>query len=395
MRILVATAHRSVVGGVETYLRAVLPHLREAGHEVAVACTHPTAPGHSAVDEPCPGLPVWVTGNAEKMIAAADAWKPDVVYSHGLPDPDADSALAERYPTVRFVHDYAGTCIGGGKSHTFPGSQPCARRLGPACLALYLPRRCGGLNPATAVRLYRAARDRQALLARCNAVLVASRHMAAEVTRNGAPPERVVVAPLFPTTAEPDPDPPEPKPRSGRILFVGRIVRRKGWRELVTAGRMATAAGAGPITLVFAGDGADREACAAECRKAGVPAEILGWVGPDRVRAEMRAADVLAVPSVWPEPFGLVGIEAGCVGLPAVGFAVGGIPDWLEPGVSGELAPGDHPNAADLAAALVRVLTDDAHRHRLGVGAWEVARRFSVGGHLARLLPAFETAARP
>ena len=104
----------------------------------------------------------------------------------------------------------------------------------------------------------------------------------------------------------------------------------------------------------------------------------------------MRAADVLAVPSVWPEPFGLVGVEAGCVGLPAVGYATGGIPDWLIPGVSGESAPGDRPDPAELAAALVRALADDDHRHRLAVGAWEVARRFTPEAHVRKLAAVLE-----
>ena len=99
----------------------------------------------------------------------------------------------------------------------------------------------------------------------------------------------------------------------------------------------------------------------------------------------MREADLLAVPSVWPEPFGLVGIEAGCVGLPAVAFAVGGIPDWLIPGKSGELAPGDPPTADGLALAIVRALADPTPLQRLRIGAWEVARTFRPGRHLDEL----------
>ena len=70
------------------------------------------------------------------------------------------------------------------------------------------------------------------------------------------------------------------------------------------------------------------------------------------------------------------GVEAGCVGLPAVAFAVGGIPDWLIPGKSGELAPGDPPTADGLALAIVRALADPTHLQRLRIGAWEVARTF-------------------
>ena len=170
--------------------------------------------------------------------------------------------------------------------------------------------------------------------------------MAGELVRNGVSPDRVTVAPLFPPASRVDPEPPTTKPRSDRILFIGRITALKGWRELLDALPRAAAALGRRLTLVVAGDGPDRGAFEAEARRRNMPAEFLGWLGADQLDAEMRSADVLAVPSVWPEPFGLVGLEAGCVGLPAVAFAVGGISGWLVPGMSGELAAGARPELA-------------------------------------------------
>ena len=110
------------------------------------------------------------------------------------------------------------------------------------------------------------------------------------------------------------------------------MIPTKGLRHLVAALPAASADLGRRLTLIVAGDGPDRAAVEADARRLGVPAEFLGWVGLERRTLEMRAADVLAVPSVWPEPFGLVGVEAGCVGLPAVGYATGGITDWRLPG---------------------------------------------------------------
>ena len=109
-----------------------------------------------------------------------------------------------------------------------------------------------------------------------------------------------------------------------------------------------------PLTLVVAGDGQEKPHLEALAKRLEVPTQFAGRVGPG-LRGLMRG-EVLAVPSVWPEPFGLVGIEAGCVGLPAVAYEVGGIPDWLAPGESGESAPGERPTVAGLADALVRRL---------------------------------------
>jgi glycosyltransferase involved in cell wall biosynthesis len=377
VRLLIATEHLGVVGGVETHLRAVLPRLAALGHELALLYATPAA-GPTILDG-VPGVPAWPT------LAAATEWRPDVVYSHGLPDPAAEAELAARFPTVLFAHNYHGTCVSGTKCHARRGYRPCTRRLGLGCLAAYLPLGCGGRSPLTAVRLYRRERRRRAAMGRYRAVLVAGRHMRAEFARHGVPADRLHVVPLFPPGVEPDPHPPAPRPRTDRVLLVGRLTAPKG--AGVAAGAVARAAAdlGRRLTLAVAGDGPDRPRLEADCRRLGVPAEFLGWVEADRRTNEMRSADVLLVPSVWPEPFGLVGIEAGCVGLPAAAFAAGGVPDWLDPGVSGELAPADPPAAAGLAAAVVRAVAADSHRHRLAAGAWEAAGRFTPAAHLARL----------
>jgi glycosyltransferase involved in cell wall biosynthesis len=320
-------------------------------------------------------------------------WQPDVCYLQGLLDLDAQAAFVKRFPTVCYTHNYGGLCASGTKQHGFPTARPCFRPFGPACLALYFPRRCGGLSLLTALADYRTNRRRRTLLLRARAVVANSRHMADELIRNGIPASRVHLLPL-PLTATPTLAPPTPRPWTNRVLFVGRITALKGWSHLAAALPAATRQLRRPLTLVVAGDGPDRKAFTDAITRRGIPAEFLGWVGVDRREREMRAADLLVFPSIWPEPFGLVGIEAGCVGLPAVGYAVGGVPDWLIPGISGELAPGGRPNAREFAAAIIRALEEEGRWQQLRIGAWENARRFTAEAHLDALLPILEAAAR-
>jgi glycosyltransferase involved in cell wall biosynthesis len=384
MRVLIASTHRGVVGGVETYLREVLPALGARGHEVALLYEHTASAAAEAVDARVPGLPAWRVreGDLPAALGPVAAWRPDVVYLQGLEAPAVEEALADRFPTVLFAHNYHGACISGAKRYAFPVARPCGRTFGAACLLHYYPRRCGGLSPRTMVREYRRQRRRWALLARHSAVLVASRHMREEYRRLGVPEGRLHLVPYLPGQL-PDPTPPEARPACGRVLLVGRLTDLKGGRLLIRALRRAGEVLGRRLTLAVAGDGPERGALETLARRLDVSTEFLGWVSPARRAALMRQADVLAVPSVWPEPFGLVGIEAGSVGLPAVGFAVGGIPDWLIPGTSGELAPGDPPTARGLAEALRRVLADTNYLRKLSVGAWETARRFSREGHVS------------
>jgi glycosyltransferase involved in cell wall biosynthesis len=386
VRVLIATQHLNIVGGIETYLRGILPRLAAAGYELGVLGEHGAAEG-GILAGCAPGVPLWVAGGrpAPQVVREVAGWRPDVVYLHGFEDPRLEAALAEQFPTVFFAHDYHGTCVSGTKSFSRSGFQTCHRTLGAGCLASYLVRGCGGRNPLTMLRLYRIQTGFRDNLRAYRFVAVASRHMAEEYRRHGVGEERLRVTPLFPANCQADANPPTPRQRTDRILFVGRITPLKGLAYLVAALPRAAAELGRSLTLVVAGDGPERADVAAKARSARIPVEFLSWVTPERRTEEMRAADLLAVPSVWPEPFGLVGIEAACVGLPAVGFAVGGIPDWLIPGESGELAPARPPAVAGLVDALVRALADPMHLQRLREGAWAMAGRFTLSNHLDML----------
>ena len=107
-----------------------------------------------------------------------------------------------------------------------------------------------------------------------------------------------------------------------------------------------------------------------------------------------RAADLLVVPSLWPEPFGLVGLEAARHRLPVAAFAVGGIPDWLRPGVNGYLAPGDPPTPGGLADAIIACLEDPQTHARLCDGAARVAAEFDFEHHMEALMRVLNDVAR-
>jgi glycosyltransferase involved in cell wall biosynthesis len=166
---------------------------------------------------------------------------------------------------------------------------------------------------------------------------------------------------------------------------MGRIIPLKGLDHAIAATRSASDKLGRELTLVVAGDGSDLERCKLRARANRVTIDFLGWIDRDRRIAEMRAADLLIVPSIWPDPFGLVGIEAGCVGLPAVAYAVGGITDWLIPGQTGELAPGTNPKPNELAIAMATILQSTEHRYQRALGAWRYSERFSRERHLMML----------
>jgi glycosyltransferase involved in cell wall biosynthesis len=149
------------------------------------------------------------------------------------------------------------------------------------------------------------------------------------------------------------------------------------------------------LRVVFAGDGAERgnwERRAKSVRQnSNIEIEFVGWVDRARIDQLLDASDLMVIPSLWPEPFGMAGPEAGLRGVPAVAFAVGGIPAWLIDGINGYLAPADPPTASGLAAAIVRCLGNEETYASLRRGAVRIAGQFNMENHLTNLMEVFKS----
>jgi glycosyltransferase involved in cell wall biosynthesis len=393
MRILIATSHRNLAGGVEQYLQSILPGLAQRGHELALVYEYRFDPEKERVDRldleiPSRGI---AEAGPEAALRFVRDWKPEVVYTQGMEAAGFQSALVSEYPTVFYAHNYVGTCASSEKCHAFPSPQPCDRQFGPACLVLYYPRRCGGLNPVTMWKMYGRSSENNGQLPKYAAILVASAHMRREYERHGVPPEKIHLAPL--------PNPSEGEefhaaPRSvtrGNLLFLGRLTKLKGAAEMLRAIPLVQKQLGRPLNVTIAGDGPERGHLEKLAAQNQLTAKFTGWVGGSRKADLIAQADLLVVPSLWPEPFGLVGIEAGAQGLPAVAYDVGGISDWLVPGHSGELAPGHPPTVKGLANAITRALSHPTHYADLGRGARQIAARFTLAAHLSKLETTLET----
>lgn len=395
MRIGVVNWTARRVGGAERYLSTVLPALADRGNELAmlVEMDRPTEmePIFDGAMEQWSIEKLGLDGGVRRM----REWGPDVVFLHIILDPEIESAIQTLSPCALFTHAYYGTCISGTKTRSFPTPTPCDREFGPGCLVQYFPRRCGGLNPLTMLRDYGKQRTRNRNLAGYTLVITNSEHLAGEYRRNGVDRDRVVTLPM-PVVEDSEISTPDPAPApDGRVtlLFAGRMDRLKGGAVAIDAMPRVAELLQRPVRLVMVGDGPQRERWEKRAEemlasrggaKSGIDVAFPGWVQDDTLKSWFEAVDLLLVPSLWPEPFGLVGVEAAATGLPAVAFPVGGIPEWLKEGVNGHLTVGRH-DAPSLAEAVARAVGDRRHTLALRLGATEVARRFAIDRHVERL----------
>ena len=180
---------------------------------------------------------------------------------------------------------------------------------------------------------------------------------------------------------------PPARRREPVILFAGRVVADKAPDAFVFACAVALADLPGWSAEII---GADRfsfdspdtsfvQMVRAAAEAANV--RMLGYRDHPDVLIAMARASIVVVPSRWPEPFGLVALEAMASGAALVCSPRGGLPEVA--GDAAIYANPDHP--AEIAAAIRTLVSDEGRRAALAKAGRRRARQFDVAAIADRL----------
>lgn len=192
--------------------------------------------------------------------------------------------------------------------------------------------------------------------------------------------------------------PPEKNERSSQVLFVARLVEKKGCAYLLKA--MAEVQKQLPeAELIIIGDGNQRESLEAEARQSLRNYKFLGAQPTTVIQEWMRKVKLFCVPSVTAsngdsEGFGLVFAEAQACGLPVVSFATGGVPEAVAHGTTGFLAP--ERNWRVLGQYIHELLTSQTLWNQFSHAARRrVERKFDLRKQTESLEEIYEQVANP
>ena len=402
MRVLLVGNHWTAgPGGAETVLVLTADLLRAAGHEVVpfavaeertlptpVRSALPAAAGVGArtrFGEAWAG--VWSPSAYRALARVVDEVRPDVAHVHHVFErltlAVLDALQRRGVPTVMTLHDYKPVCP---NFRLFTEGAPCTRCLSGGYWQVVRHRCLEGSrwrSVAAAVDAY-AARAR-GVYDRVDRFVAPSAFLRDRVAEGGLPADRVEVLPNPVVAGSPRPARAEPP----AVLYASRLVAEKGVHTLLDAAARLPAG----VRVRLAGSGRLEPAVRARVATEGLPVDVLGAVPPSRVAAELRAAAVAVLPALWWENCPMAVLEAAAGGVPMVASAVGGVPELVDDGRTGLLVPpGD---AAALAGALTRLLSDPAEADRMGRAGWaRVRARHDPAAHVAALVEVYRRVVR-
>lgn len=317
-------------------------------------------------------------GRALTFIASEN---PDVVHVHQTNNHHLMHEVMRRWPTLYFVHNHILTCPSGARLFKRT-ARVCNRQPGAMCLLNAYTQRCNSRRPARVLASYLGCFDARAFARQASLLAVDSAFMKDTLVASGYDPAHITIAPTV--TELPELRESLPAPEPGTILYVGQITEEKGLAVLLRALRFVRAV---EWRLVVAGKGYAERAARNLARELGLDdrVEFRGWVGRPDLTALYLRASVIAVPTIYPEPLGLVGPEAMAHARPVVAFDVGGVRQWLRDGVNGLLVPPGDIGA--FAEALERLLQEPATAAALGqAGRKIMTQEFDPQQHVDVLL---------
>jgi len=243
-------------------------------------------------------------------------------------------------------------------------------------------------------RRYRVyLRRREALKREARLFIAVSRFTRARMLDRGFPEDKIVLHYIGVDTETFRPD--SAVSREPLVLFVGRLIEKKGVRHLIAAMREVQAR-VPEADLVIVGKGALKPELQRQARELGVRARFVEVATPEEVRAWMNRARVLCVPSVVAasgdaEGLPIVAMEAMAMALPIVGSTSAGLPEGVRHGTDGFLAAEGDERA--LASHLHALLTDAPLWERMSRAALENVRdRFDLRTQMAALERIYDAA---
>jgi glycosyltransferase involved in cell wall biosynthesis/ubiquinone/menaquinone biosynthesis C-methylase UbiE len=174
------------------------------------------------------------------------------------------------------------------------------------------------------------------------------------------------------------------KAKNKEILLVGRMVKAKGAHVLIESLAKVKKACNQKFVVNLIGEGEDKTYFESQARALGVEVNFLGNISDTLLKKYYEEAYMVIVPSLFPELFPMVVLEAMSHGKPIIASNIGGLPDLVAHGQTGLLFEPNDENA--LANCITYLLTREELAADFGFNALKMSQKFFDNNHAKELL---------
>lgn len=383
-----------IIGGVEVYLEQLLKYFPQYNlgsfwFGIKKTSGYYTIVDYQSKERLAESEPISNIGNTLNKFIKQNSI--GIIHVHSVSDPKLIILLQKLAPLIRSMHEPRMFCPGHGKfwrkSETI-----CNIPFGFHCIYHTYLQGCSNRHPKRLIKAYTNTKfEIKNSSSIYSKIIVMSNYMRDEAIKAGMDSNYLTVNPYFTPFISNNQIIDNSGQKEKHILFVGRLSTTKGVHFLIKAG-IKLLEKKHRIIIDIVGDGHDRNLF-----EKMVPGEYTdkiifhGWKSREEIHEFLNNCYILAFPSIYPEAFGISGIEAMMHGKPVVGFDVGGVSTWLTDNKTGFLVK--TKDVHQFAEKMEILLTDTKIYHSFSKNARDEALlKFTPEVHLKKLISIYKKA---
>lgn len=302
---------------------------------------------------------------------------PDILHAQSIPFMSLAplwAAIQYNIPTVLTLHNYWPVCF---FQRSYFGNHICDTIDETACkncFSSYIPPQVGKhlLTPILWKLWKRSLKIKRGVFDQINMITMPSQALKNSLVRISIPSNQVLVIPNGIDLRKFDPDfsaggfiKKFKLENQKIILSIGRLTKEKGIRVLLNA--LPIILKEIDCKLVIVGDGEELPFLMHLVKTLKIDKSVIfaGRISSTMVPQAYSAADVVVVPSIWPDPFPYVPLEAFAMKTPVIASNVGGLPEVVRHKKNGLLVK--PYNVEELANAVQDILSDEHQAQQMGL----------------------------
>lgn len=293
-------------------------------------------------------------------------------------------ACSKVRPTIKTTHMTDMVCPGRTKFWA-KKLEPCTIKYSIGCYYNGIRNGCCSKHPLRFLKAFKNIDfECQKAPTHYKAIIIMSEYIRKQSILAGIPESKLSLNPYFTDHYEEKDLKDTSTDNVKRILFLGRLVRTKGVEFLIESVNLLLEKRA-DIILDIVGDGRDMALFKSLVKPAHSDKIIFhGWKKRAEVDQLLNDCYLMVFPSIYPEAFGISGIEAMIRAKPVIGFNVGGVSTWLDHNKTGFLV---EPKNLEQLSEKINILLDDQALYKSfsRTARLTAIKKFSAAVHINKI----------